>query len=190
MASQGERRWEGKIMWQNTEPEFMCECVWVCSYMCSGTHACVCSHTELEAGVRSLPQLIPTLLPQTGSLLNLLLTDLMGLDWLAKGEHDQNTLNEIAKKLIKRSGKSPSGPHACVARQVFDIWGSLPVARLETFIEQKKPTKPSNAYFYLQAGAEIPSLKQAKLGSECPWPTASSPSHSSSSSTEDLWMFL
>lgn len=68
---------------------------------------CVCSHMELEAGVRNLPQLIPTLFLETGSLLNLLLPDSMGLDWLAKGEHDQNTLNEIAKKTNKKIRKKP-----------------------------------------------------------------------------------
>lgn len=181
----------GKIMWQNTKSEFMCECVGVGSYMCSGPHAGACVPTQIEAGVRCLPQLMPTLFPQTGSPLNLLLTDSMGLDWLVKGEHDQNTLNEIAKKTNKKIRKK-SFRSSCLCGKA-SIWHLRLPSRpssWDLYRAEKNQQSHQMHTFTSKLGLKSQALNKQKLGSECPWPTASPPSRSSSSSTEDMWMFL
>lgn len=119
--------------------------VWVCGggliYVFRSTCRCVCSHTyrgrcqvssTVDAHFISSDRVSPE--PSAHWLDG---TRLAGEGWTWSKYTEWNS----QKKLIKRSGKSPSGPHACVARQVFDIWGSLPVPPLETFIEQKKTNK-------------------------------------------------
>lgn len=143
----------------------MCECVHVLMCMCRYTRMCVCSHMEPEAGVRCLPQFIPTLFFETGSLPGPSAHWLDRTNWLTRGWTWSRYTEWNSQRTNKMRGK-PFRSSGCVTRWALWWLNHLPSpsSRDPSWSKHQGHQVQICRYLFPHAGAEAPSLQQAGYG--------------------------